>query len=55
MKSFRVTYLNNATQRTNSVIVKARSIESARIEEEKAIEIFSRVNLDIRIESIIEI
>lgn len=44
MKNFKVTYFNGRTNSYNSVIVKARSLEIARAEEEKSIEMFRRVN-----------
>jgi hypothetical protein len=50
MQKFKVTYSSN--NGTNSVIVKARSIESARAEEEKAVAMFARINPSIRLESI---
>lgn len=42
MKSYKVTYDNGKSQ--NSVIVKARSLESAWIEEQKAVAMFQRMN-----------
>lgn len=50
MKSYKVTYSNGRTE--NTVIVKARSIESARIEEEKALAMFRRINPAISLVSV---
>jgi hypothetical protein len=50
MNSYKVTYDNGKSQ--NSVIVKARSLESARMEEQKAVAMFQRMNPAIKLVSV---
>lgn len=50
MKSFKVTYYNGKSY--NSVIVKARTLETAIAEEEKAVAMFQRFNPAISLASV---
>lgn len=55
MKKFQVTYYNAARKSENSVIVLARSVESARAEEEKAVAMMNQINPFISLKSIVEV
>ena len=52
MKSFKITYFNSKTNSYTSVIGKARSLEAAIAEEEKAVALFSRINPAISLHSV---
>jgi hypothetical protein len=52
MNTYKVTYSNGTSE--NSVIVKARSIEAVRTEEEKAVRMFQLSNPAIKLVSIEE-
>jgi hypothetical protein len=55
MKKFQVTYYNAVRKSENSVMVLARSLESARAEEEKAVAMMNQINPFISLKSIVEV
>jgi hypothetical protein len=55
MKKFEVTYYNSVRKTENSIIAKARSLESARAEEERAIAVMKEWNPFVSVKSVIEV